>query len=561
MQDPVSRKHFLTSAALVAAPAILPAPALAAVATAAAQHNEAPGISHRSWTPPLEDYDSEKYGPLLAVSDEGENASAIAAAAYASAKARALRHPDATSVGIMIDGERMVSAGEGPIGPEEYAKVYAAAHNKTYCSTNVGVRANTRVYLLQPEFAVAKAAADENAWLAGVFAAFAPFIHTPNGVPRPLTVRLIVTPTDSAATVMRLVAKLEAGRASGKLGPANLHTFALLSIADGPITTGAPVNEIERVFAIAAQAHVPEVAIDGNLTAWAREHISVASLLNVVDVPTLQTLFAAARGNHVRLVYRYQIDVDTTARTIWTGLYTARNHGFSAGKYGLTPLALEEQERAVTLVSGWTKGWTTVPAFYVDTPLVTVDDVYDYTRAFDAAILWMQRMHGAGAKLALFDCPDRLSGHYLVRDAQHPTGVFTLAQIAELDRRAKSIGIKPMWSGGLSARLSYELGLRRVFAIFCTGATARAVAVHGDFDDDPDLAYEIAPTQSGVQHIQTLLQAGFLAATVSKSNPTLSATITTQAQALLNALEQKHPAKTAQQTLNATLVSALQITP
>lgn len=546
----LSRKGFLKSAALLAAPAVVPATALAN------PQRETPGVTHASWTPPLERYDAVKYGPLLAVSDEGDNAPAIAAAAYASPKARALRNASATSVGVMIDGERMVSAGEGPIGPTEYAKVYAAARNKTYCSTNVGVRANTRVYELLPEFAIAAAAEDESAWIADVFAAFAPFINTPNGVPRPLTVRLVVQPSDAAATVARLVAKLEAGRASGKLGPKSLHAFALLSISDVPIAKGAPADEIERVFAIAAQSGIAEVAIDGPLTMWAREHISVASLLNVADVPTLQALFAAARKNDVRLVYRYRVDVDSTARTIWTGLYTARAHGFSAGKYGLTPLTLEEQERVVTLVSGWTKGWTTVPAFYVDTPLVTADDVYDASRAFDAAVLWMQRMHAAGAKLALFDCPDRLAGRYLIHDAQHPTGVFTLAQIAALETRAKAIGIKPMWSGGLSARLAYAMGVQRVFAIFCTGAAARAVAVHGDFADDPDLAYEIAPTQSGVQHIQTLLQAGFLATTLSASDPTLASAIQAQAQSLLRSLEAKtNPAKP-QRLLETTLRGA-----
>jgi hypothetical protein len=547
----LSRKGFLKSAALLAAPAVVPAPALAAAA-----HLETAGVTHPSWTPPLERYDAAKYGPLLAVSDEGDNAPAIAAAAYASPKARALPHATATSIGIMIDGERMVSAGEGPIGPAEYAKVYAAARNKTYCSTNVGVRANTRVYELLPEFSIAAAAQNESAWIASVFAAFAPFVNTPNHVPRPLTVRLVVQPSDTAETVSRLVAKLEAGRASGKLGPASLQSFALLSISDVPIAGGAPVAEIERVFAIAARSGIAETAIDGPLTMWAREHISVASLLNIADVPTLQALFASARNNNVRLVYRYQVDVDSTARTIWTGLYTARAHGFSAGKYGLTPLTLEEQERVVTLVSGWTKGWTTVPAFYVDTPLVTANDVYDASRAFDAAVLWMQRMHAAGAKLALFDCPDRLAGRYLIHDAQHPTGVFTLAQIAALETRAKAIGIKTMWSGGLSARLAYAMGVQRVFAIFCTGAAARAVAVHGDFADDPDLAYEIAPTQSGVQHIQTLLQAGFLATTLAAIDPTLAKTIQAQAQSLLRTLEAKaNPAKP-QRLLESTLRGA-----
>ncbi len=76
-------------------------------------------VIYPPWTGRLDEYDSEAFGPLLAVSDEGDNAETIAQAAYASAKARALHPASAAALGMMIDGERMVSAGEGPIGPEE----------------------------------------------------------------------------------------------------------------------------------------------------------------------------------------------------------------------------------------------------------------------------------------------------------------------------------------------------------------------------------------------------------------------------------------------------------
>src|ERR1039458_6821980 len=103
------------------------------------------------------------------------------------------------------------------------------------------------------------------------------------------------SPPMPAATVSKLMAKLEAGRGQGLLGPASVHRFSLLSIFDGAIREGAQTDEIKRVMAIAAQAGVPEVAIDGDLTLAAREHMSVASLLNIVDVNTLRDLFAAAR--------------------------------------------------------------------------------------------------------------------------------------------------------------------------------------------------------------------------------------------------------------------------
>lgn len=547
----VSRRGFLNGAALIAAPLVLPAPARAATF---AQPDEAPGVCRAPWTPSLEHYDAERFGPLLAVSDEGENAQIIARAAYACAKARALHPPAAMPIGLMIDGERMVSAGEGPIGPDEYAKLIAVAFERTLCSTNVGVRANTRLDHLLPEFAIADAANDEPAWLTRVFAAFAPFVKTPNGVPRPLTVRLIVQPGDSAATVRRLVAKLAAGRAQKQLGPASIDRFALLSITDGPITTGAPVAEIKRVLAVAAQAGVAEVAIDGDLTLAARERGSVASLLNVVDVDTLRDLFAAARQNNVGLVYRYRVDADSTARAVWTGLHTARSYGFTAGKYGLIPLTLEEQERVVSLVSRWTNGWTTVPACYVDTPLVSADEVFDASRMFEAAALWMERMHAAGARLALFDCPDPIAARYLVRDALHPGGVLTLDQIAILKKRAETLGLKALWSGGLTARLAFALGVQRVFGIFCTGGASKRVAVDGTFVEDPDMASEGAPTELGVRRVHAALQAGFLTTALRARNATLADQISVRARQLLSAIDRQSGVESALATLDDALV-------
>ncbi len=559
----VTRRRFLQSAALLAAPAVLPSQNLSgnfaqknealcteyerrALALTGVRAND-PAAMHElmaewptlypPWTKPLDAYDSTRFGPLLAVSDEGENAETIARAAYASAKARALHPPSPMPLGVMIDGERMISAGEGPIGPDEYAKLIAAAFERTLCSTNVGVRVNARLYRLLPEFAIADAAEDQTKWLARVFAAFAPFLKTLDSVPRPLTVRLIVEGSDAPATVARLVAQLEAGRSQGLLGPASLHRFSLLSISSGVIHADAPVAEIKRVITIAAQAGISEVAIDGDLTLAARERTSVASLLNIVDASTLRDLFAAAREQRVRLVYRYQVDADSAARTVWTGLQAARSFGFTAGKYGLIPLMLEEQEQVVALVSRWTEGWTAVPAFYVDTPLVTGDDIFDESRCVEAALLWMEKVRTAGARLVLFDCPDRIAARHLVRDAQHTEGLLTLDEIAAIEQHAKGLGLKPMWSGGITARLAFALGTQQVFAIFSTGAASRQVPVHGSFAGDPDLASEVAPTELGVRRLHAALQAGFLSSVLSKRNPKIADEIGNHAQQLLAAID------------------------
>lgn len=499
-------------------------------------------VIYPPWTGRLDEYDSEVFGPLLAVSDEGDNAETIAQAAYASAKARVLHPASTVALGVMIDGERMVSAGEGPIGPEEYKKLIAATFGRTFCSTNVGVRVNARLYRLFPEFSIADAAVDEVKWLAGIYASFDPFLKTLDGIPRPLTVRLIVQPGDLPATVRKLVSKLEAGRGQGLLGPSSVHRISLLSICSGVIGACAETEEIKRVVEIASQAGVPEVAIDGDLLFGARQRMSVQSLLNILEVSALGGLFAVARQHKVRLMYRYQVDTDSAARMIWTGLHTARSYGFTAGKYGLVPLDLEEQERVVGLVSNWTQGWTAIPAFYVDTPLVTHDDIFDESRCVEGALLWMEKVRGAGAKLALFDCPDRIAARYLLRDGQLPgeKGVLTLEQIAALKERGSKLGLKLMWSGGITARQAFSLAAQGVFAIFSTGATSRRVAVHGSFTLDPELASEGAPTELGVRRVHAAMQAGFLAGALRGRDEALTKEVRDLSLRLLQAIDSQN---------------------
>src|SRR5438046_8096959 len=165
----------------------------------------------------LATYDSERYGPLFAVSDEGSAGETIVNAAYASAKARALWPVDPVSLGVALDGERMTSAGEVPIGPMEYEDLLDAAAGRLLLTTNVGVRVNARLTQQLPEFAVTEKSANDKQWLDNVLAAFEPFVHTPDGQPRPLTVRLSVDPKAPIKSLKGVVSKLEPGRNEGKI--------------------------------------------------------------------------------------------------------------------------------------------------------------------------------------------------------------------------------------------------------------------------------------------------------------------------------------------------------
>src|SRR5665647_836207 len=95
-------------------------------------------------------YDSASYGPLFAVSYEGSAGRAIIDAAYGSAKAAALPSLDPLTIGVLLDGERMTSAGEVPIGPDEYEVLSSVAQDRIFCTTNVGTRINARFTQLLP---------------------------------------------------------------------------------------------------------------------------------------------------------------------------------------------------------------------------------------------------------------------------------------------------------------------------------------------------------------------------------------------------------------------------
>ena len=66
----------------------------------------------------LRDYDHRRYGPFLGVSDDGEAASVVRRAAWASPKARALRgRASPLTIGVGLDAERLGGIGEVVVGP------------------------------------------------------------------------------------------------------------------------------------------------------------------------------------------------------------------------------------------------------------------------------------------------------------------------------------------------------------------------------------------------------------------------------------------------------------
>jgi len=230
----------------------------------------------------------------------------------------------------------------------------------------------------------------------------------------------------------------------------------------------------------------------------------------VLGIPAVNRLLKFATGRGVRLTPRYQVDVESAARTIWTGLEAARVNGFDAGKYGLLPLTLEEQRQVIELITRWTTGWTAIPAFYVDTPLVTATEVFDVAQCEVAARRWLKVARGAGATTVLFDAPDRVNPRKLVKASDSPDGVLTPDQIEALRDYGGLLGVEILWSGGITAPQAFELARRRVFGIFSTSSTAAKVAVTAQFERDPRLAAENEPTEFGVRRMHAIIQGGFL---------------------------------------------------
>lgn len=503
----------------------------------------------------IADYDHTMLGPLFAVSDEGSTGAAVIEAAYGSAKAAAVPSLDPLTLGVLLDGERMTSAGEVPIGPDEYEALVSVTRGRVLCTTNVGVRVNTRLAQLLPEFAVSSLLADPKHY-DEVYKTFAPFLHTPDGKPRPLTARVVLEPADGANGLRSVVETIEASRAEKKLGPRDVHRLSVLVAFMDAITTEAQIQAIERAIDAAAAVKVTEVAVDGDLRDAARKRLGLQGLLNVLEITHLRRLLQHAHARGVRLAYRYQLDVESAVRTIWTGLHAARTHGFAAGKYGLVPMTLEEQRTAIELLTRWSEGWTAIPAFYVDTPLVTADDVYEDTRCAEAAMLWLKVARGAGATIVLFDCQDRITPRRLLRQkgVANDIGVLSLEDVERIVACASELGVKILWSGGVTGPQAFELAKRDVFGICSTSSTATKIAVTAAFDSDPRLPSENEPTEFGVRRIHAVIQGGFLSTAIRSLDARLATAIDTHTRQLLAAEADAAQSEGALKTLDAELV-------
>ena len=473
-------------------------------------------------TASLKDYDHDRYGPFLGVSDEGSAAAQIRGAAYESPKVRALPRtirPSPLQVGLALDAERLGGIGEVAVGPEEYADIWLECVDRLLVTTNIGTRVNVRTYRREPRVVLtsaqpgALARAKEE-----IAAAFKPFVETPDGRPRPLTVFVeiprsarITRPKQKAALI-ELVAFVASGKGVGKKRAPVGHVLGFaVAVGRGLEGRDAAMDGIE----LAAIAGIGIVRIDGQKRRVADEAISLAGLLDYFEPGIVGPLLRRAHARSVHVRCANLPDTDTIARSIWVGLATARSMGANLGKYGCFPLTRPEIDHVVEQVQSWLPSWSAAPVFFVDQGLLHeagVDVGNDLPRGMET---WLDTVARHGVKVVLIDTVDKATGKRLLkRSAKDATGFLGPNQIQRIERYARKKGIKALWAGGLGLADAFAMGKLGVFGIYVTSAAATTVPVPatGSYVRDPALAGVKEPSKEAVLRTKILLEAGFLSA-------------------------------------------------
>ncbi len=513
------------------------------------------GIPDRmAWS--IHEYDDARYGPLLGVSDDGGAASHIVAAMHDSPKARVLRRRGELSiqtVGGCLDAERMSAAGELLVGPAEYARCAAAAAGRVPVTTNVGTVVLPRFFRHRPQI-VFKARGPRRPMglaISQLKAVLAPYVAPPGGGNAlPTTVFVAFRGADRLSTAKKIdvLSTLQGTIASGQVGDPQEHRLGLLQRSRNR-GSKAPLLAID----IAAAAAIQQVIIEGDARYESQDQLLLPGLLAFYPTARVGEVLAHAASRGIVITPKNQIDVATSARTIWVGLTAARSMGASLGKYGLFPLTLPEQFEAMAQVQPHFGSWTATPAFYVDRPVVSAAAVHEERGLMAAAKEWLAAAAKAEASVVLFDSPDRTpapigSGRLrydeergrrmIKRNPQDSVGVLTMSDVHKLLAIAQrqSPVVRTIWAGGLDGRQAFDLARHGAFGIYTTSTTARRVALTGV--GDPSATSAIEPTFLGVSAVKMVIEAGFLAGVnARKGRPDREAAIVDAVEPAIVALE------------------------
>lgn len=458
----------------------------------------------------IKDYDHLLFGPFLGVSDEGSAVHDIRRAAISSPKIRALGTVSPIQVGVAHDAERLAAVGEVAVGPEEYRDIIIGSQGSILTSTNVGTRLNLRYYKMRPILGVPGGPFDDaikNATqkLGGLFL---PFLHTPDGRPRPLTVLARFPIRTQFTRRLRILQALAKAMAEGGLCNPRCHKLGLLvDVSWGQRGMHAAKASID----LAREAGIAEVAIQGQIRWEAENKISMPGLLNYFRPEHVSELLEYAQKMGVTLTAKNLVDPDTVARNIWGSLQAARNMGLHLGKYGLFPLTFEECDRVMGLIQRWFSDWSAAPAFYLDFPHMSQTRAYAEKEIDQAAKRWLDMVAGHSIPLVLLDTADKDKGRKLLKHSHRDrVGILTLEQLTDIDHYANERGIRCLWAGGITLPEAFELGKLKLFGIYVTTSAAEIRPVSKQYASDPMLTAERKPTFQGVYRAKLLLEAGFL---------------------------------------------------
>jgi hypothetical protein len=482
----------------------------------------------------LHSYDHERYGPFLGVSDEGGVAGRIRNAFRMSPKALALGRHDPLAAGGAVDAERLVGAGEAPVGPKEYCDIQSACIGRALTTTNVGTRVNARYYNDPPSVAIYRRDKSISV-LASVKKLFSPYMHTPDGQPEPVTLFANFAEPIERSKQLGMLRYLKKKMQAGGFCDPSRHRLGMLVRTSSGVKS---CDAVQEAISICAEAGIHDLAVEGSMRREAVEQILMPGLLNYFDKAATNRLMASASEKQILLRPWKQMDVDTVARTTWASLQTARNMGLYLGKYGLIPLSLQETDYVIGELQSWFSDWSAAPAFYIDYPAVTLNRVYDEEDAAEAMTCWLKVAKKHGVRIALIDTADKAKGRALLKQGPSDTaGILSIEQVRDLDAFARGLGIKTLWAGGISVAQAYDFGLLGVFGIYTTTSTARMVAVTGDYRHDPSMPDEKEPTYRGVYRVKLLLEAGFVQERLSSIGQSGAAkTICDHAQSLIEQL-------------------------
>jgi hypothetical protein len=482
----------------------------------------------------LADYDSDRYGPMLGVSDEGSATAAIRRGALAAPKAAVLSEHTPLTLGIAHDAERLGAVGEVAVGPDEFATIRLAARGRVLTTTNVGTRVNARLFLAPPEVRVQRGALDKA--IDKLSAAFAPFVKTASGRPRHVTVLIRFDPKFPERERKTALRKLQAVVAAGKFCNPKWHCLGLY------VNPGVGKRMASRVRAgidLAAAAGLRDAAVVG----LHDDRFGPYELDEILE-------HAAQRG--VRVVARDRVDPQTTARHVWTGLAVARNMGLELGKYGLVPLTFEDQKEVIARIQYWFPHWAAAPVFYVDYPLVTATGAYHGPSLGDGVRKWLEMVAKLGVRVVLIDTAKKSEGRRLLKDsAADDRGFLTADEVKDLTACAMRLGVKVLWAGGITLPQAYTLGRLGVFGLYVTSAAASLLPLDAKTRRDPGMLGIREPQAPAVARVKLLIEAGFL---VGRGAPQLAP----GAESLLKALAAKdeNAAHRCESNLHAAAVEA-----